>query len=139
MTFGELIDGLGKNLGIELADEGGATAVEVDGLSVILHAAGDDILFVHADLGEIAPEGREDVVAAALEANFLYQATGGATLAVNRQDGHLHIQKYNWIERLDAEKALKGLNNFADVALAWRKILEERKLPETATGGFMSV
>jgi hypothetical protein len=138
MTFAELIDGLGKNLGIELADEGGATAVEVDGLSVILHAAGDDILFVHADLGEIASDGREGIVAAALEANFLYQATGGATLAVNRQDGHLHIQKYNWIERLDAEKALNDLNKFADVALAWRKILEDRKLPETASG-FMSV
>lgn len=138
MTFAELIDGLGKNLGIELTDEGGATAIEVDGLSVILHLAGEDILFVHADLGEIAPESREEVVAAALEANFLYQATGGATLAVNGEDGHLHLQKYNWIDRLDAEKAAQDLAKFAEVALAWRKILEDRKLPESAAG-FMSV
>lgn len=138
MTFAELIDGLGKNLGIELADEGGATAVEVDGFPVILQSAGDDVILIHADLGEIAAEGREEVVAAALEANFLYQATGGATLAVNGEDGHLHLQKYNWIDRLDAEKAAQDLAKFAEVALAWRKILEDRKLPESAAG-FMSV
>ena len=139
MTFGELIDDLGKGLGLELTDEGGATAVEVDGVPVILQVAGDDIVFIHADLGEVASEGREEVVAAALEANFLYQATGGATLAVNAQTGHLHLQKYNWLDRLDAEKALTDLNKFADVAIFWRKILEERKLPETTSGGFMSV
>ena len=46
MTFGELIDGLGKSLGIELTDEGGATAVEVDGIPVVLHAANDDLIAV---------------------------------------------------------------------------------------------
>ena len=105
MTFGELIDGLGKNLGIELTDEGGATAVEVDGIPVVLHAANDDLLLIHADLGEIAPESRERVFAAAMEANFLYQGTGGSTLAVDSRDGHLHLQKYNWFDRLDAEKS----------------------------------
>jgi len=139
MTFGELLEGLGKNLGVELIDEGGAAAVLVDDMPVILHAAGDDILFVHADLGEIAPEGREEIIAAALEANFLYQATGGATLAVNGQDGHLHIQKYNWIDRLDVEKATNDLTRFADVALSWRKILEDRKVPQASAPGLVQV
>ena len=138
MTFGELVEALGKHLGVELGDEGGATAVEADGLPVILHAAGDDILLMHADLGEIAPEGREEISAAALEANYLYQATGGATLAVNRQDGHMHIQKYNWMERLDAEKAATELDRFVEVALAWKKILEERT-PDPVARGFEQV
>ncbi len=114
---------LGEKLGIEIADEGGAAAVEVDGVPVVLQLAGDDILLLHVDIGEIAPDRRDAVAASALEANFLYQGTGGATLAVNPRDGHLHLQKYNWLDRLDAEKGFSGLTRFAETALAWRKLL----------------
>ena len=59
MTFGEAIDGIGKNLGVELTDEGGAAAVQVDGNAVILQMASDDLLLMHTDIGEIAPENRD--------------------------------------------------------------------------------
>ena len=139
MTFGELIDGLGKNLGIELTDEGGATAVEVDGIPVVLHAANDDLLLIHADLGEIAPESRERVFAAAMEANFLYQGTGGSTLAVDSRDGHLHLQKYNWLDRLDMDKVLSGLTRFADTVKAWKGIASAPTADAPPATGFMQV
>ena len=148
MTFGELIDGLGKNLGIELADEGGATAVEVDGIPVVLQRASDDLLLVHADLGEVAPENRDRVFAAAMEANFLYQGTGGATLAVDSRDGHLHLQKYNWLDRIDMDKAMSGLTRFADTVKAWKRLVAETAAGAPAVadgqaapmpGGFMQV
>ena len=148
MTFGELIDGLGKNLGIELTDEGGATAVEVDGIPVVLHAANDDLMLIHADLGEIAPDSRERVFAAAMEANFLYQGTGGSTLAVDSRDGHLHLQKYNWLDRLDAEKAVADIARFADMVKTWKGLVAETAASAPATtdglsvpmsGGFMQV
>ena len=125
MTFGELIDALGKKLGLELTDEGGATAVEVDGIHLVLQQANDDLLLVHADLGEVASENREKVFAAALEANFLYQGTGGATLSVNPHDGHLHLQKYNWLERLDGEKGFEMVAKFAETAHSWRRLVAE--------------
>ena len=147
MTFGEMVEVLGKNLGIELTDEGGATAVEIDGIPVVLHAAGDDLILVHADLGEIAHENRERVFAAAMEANFLYQGTGGATLAVDPRSGHLYLQKYNWLDRLDAEKAVTILTRFADTVRTWKGLVAETRaaapaaadspLPEP--GNFMSV
>ena len=148
MTFGELIDGLGKNLGIELTDEGGATAVEVDGIPVVLHAADDDLLLIHADLGEIPPESRDRVFAAAMEANFLYQGTGGATLAVDSRDGHLHLQKYNWLDRIDAEKAAADIARFAETVNVWKKLVAETATSAPAAdeassapmpGGFMQV
>ena len=148
MTFGELIGGLGKNLGIELTDEGGATAVEVDGIPVVLHAANDDLLLIHADLGEIAPDSRERVLAAAMEANFLYQGTGGSTLAIDSRDGHLHLQKYNWLDRLDAEKAATDIARFAETANVWMKLVAETEAGTPADaedpsapmpGGFMQV
>jgi hypothetical protein len=150
MTFGELIDGLGKNLGIELTDEGGATAVLVDGNPIILQAAGDDLVLVYADLGEIAPDCRDRVLVAAMEANFLYQGTGGATLAVDSRNGHLHLQKYNWLDRLDAEKAVTDLTRFADIVKTWKGLVAEvatgmrsagsdSPAPMRTLGGFMQV
>lgn len=125
MEFTRLIESLSEKLGIEIADEGGAAAIVVDGLTVLLHRADDDLLLLHADLGEIPAAGRDALAVTAMQANFLYKGTGGSTLAVNSQDGHLHIQKYNWLERLDPDKAFDTLSRFADTALTWRKMLTD--------------
>ncbi len=141
MRFHDLLNTLSKLLGSEIADEGGAAAVEIDGQNVLLHQADDDLLLIRADLGEIPADLREKIVAAAMEANYLYQGTGGATLAVNPNDGHLHLQKYNWLERLDADKVLDTLSRFADTALAWKKIISDvadAPLEQTSLGdGFI--
>ena len=106
MTFGELIDKLSSKLGVEIEDAGGAVAIQIDGETVIVQLADDDLVLLRADLGEIPPDRRDALASAALEGNFLYRGTGGATLAVNPADSHLHLQKYNWLGRLDADKAL---------------------------------
>ena len=135
MTFGELIDVLGKRLGVEIEDAGGAAALEIDGETVVLQDAGE-LLLVRAEVGEIPADGREGILASAMEANFLYQGTGGATLAVNPADGMLHLQKYNWMERLDAESVLAAIGNMADTAAAWRRVLADYRSsswrPETS-------
>jgi len=95
--------------------------------------------------GEMAPENRDRIRAAALEANFLYQGTGGATLAVDPNSGHLHLQKYNWLDRLDVEKAVESLTRFADTVKTWKGLLAEASaVPEPSaaqesspSGGFM--
>ena len=138
MTFGEVIDGIGKNLGLELADEGGAAAVQVDGNPIILHMAGDDLLLMHADIGEIPPENRDRICAAALEANFLYQGTGGATLAVDPNSGHLHLQKYNWLDRLDVGKAMESLTRFADTVKTWKGLVAETMARASAASDVLS-
>ena len=125
MKFTRLVESLAEKLGIEITDEGGAAAVGIDGLTVLLHEADDDLLLFHADLGEIPAGGRDVLAVAALQANFLYQGTGGATLAVEPNSGRLHIQKYNWLERLDAEKAVTNLTRFADTVKAWKGILAD--------------
>ena len=57
MKFTRLVESLAEKLGIEITDEGGAAAVGIDGLTVLLHEADDDLLLFHADLGEI-PAGQ---------------------------------------------------------------------------------
>ena len=83
-----------------------------------------------------------------MEANFLYQGTGGATLAVNPRDAHLYIQKYNWLDRLDTEKAVSGLTRFADTVKTWKELVSEStastplsadNLPASTLDDFMQV
>ena len=148
MEFNELMKALGEKLGIELDGTDDAVGIEVEGTTVILQLAGGrdgDILFTHADLGEASVEGK-DALSAALEANFLYQGTGGATFARNPANGHLHLQRYDWLARLDADRAAEALTRFADTIVAWRRIVEDVRLaPAPAEqsqppfGAFMSV
>ena len=68
---------------------------------------------------------------------------------VNPADGRLHVHKYNWMERMDAETALGAMDKLADTASAWRKILADSTpgagaadadLPlDTGNSGFMQV
>ena len=145
MTFGKLIEDLSAKLGVEIEDAGGAFALEIDGETVVLQQADNDLVLVRADLGEIPPDRRETFAAAALEANFLYRGTGGATLAVNPNDGHLHLQKYNWLERIDLDKALDMLSRFAETVAAWKRLAVEVPAAEVSTsqdvgvGAFMQV
>ena len=129
MTFGEFIDKLGAKLGVEIEDAGGAFAFQVDGEVVVVQQADDDLVLLRTDLGEIPPDRRDALAVAALEGNFLYKGTGGATLAISPADMHLHLQKYNWLDRLDAEKAFNMLSRFADSAVLWKKLVSEASAP----------
>ena len=128
MEYPELVKSLGGKLGIELDGADGAVGIEVDGMPVILQLAGGrdgDILFTHSDLGEAPAESMESLLESALQANFLYQGTGGATVAMNPADRHLHLQRYDWLARLDADRALEALTRFADTVAAWRRIIAD--------------
>ena len=128
MEYKTLVRELGEKLGMELDGALGAVGLEIEGVSVVLQLAGGargDILFTHADLGLPPPERRDALGRAVLEANFLYQGTGGASFALNPADGHLHLQRYDWLARLDADRALEALTRFADTVAAWRRIIAD--------------
>lgn len=136
MTFADILETLGEKLGIELEDAGGAAAIEIDGTPVILQDAGD-MLLLRADLGQPPPEDVTMLYKSALEADFLYQGTGGATIAINPADGHFNIHRYNWLERLDADAAVETLEKFAETVAAWRRIVADYRAgaeakPQTA-------
>ena len=124
MTFSDLLQLASERLGVEIEDAGGAAGMEIDGTPVVLQDAGD-LLLLRAELGAIPAEGREAVLAAAMEANWLYQGTGGATLALDPAGGGLGLQKYTWLDRLDADAAFETLERFAATAAFWRRTLSD--------------
>ena len=60
-----------------------------------------------------------------MEANWLYEGSGGGTLAVNPADGCLNLEKYTWFDRLDPEDALSMIERFVATVETWRKILSD--------------
>ena len=131
MTFDGIIESLGERLGMIIENAGGAAAVEVDGVVVIFQDAGD-LLLLRAEIGEIPDFGREAMLASAMEANYLYQGTGGATLSVDPSSGRLHIQKYNWMERIDPDSAFGMLEQFAATVETWRRVIADYHPPAPA-------
>ena len=132
MDFQNIIAALGGKLGVELDGTNGACGLAVDGVDVVLQDAGD-LLLVHTDLGEPPPQDPAALFQAMLEANFLYGGTGGATLAISPSDGHVHLQKYTWLERLDADTALLFVDRFAETAARWIALLADYR-PAGADG-----
>ncbi len=132
MDFKTLIAALGAKLGVELDGTDSACGLAVDGVDVVLQDAGD-LLLVRADLGEPPPQDPAALLRAMLEANFLYGGTGGATLAISPSDGHAHLQKYTWFERLDADGALLFVDRFAETAARWIALLADYR-PAGAVG-----
>ena len=65
-----------------------------------------------------------------------------------KDSGHLYLQKYNWLDRLDAEKAVTSLTRFADMVKLWKGLVAETMdrtpaddddLPLPGSGNFMPV
>ena len=67
MTFGELVDGIGAKIGVGIENAGGAAALQIDGETIIVQHADDDLVLLRADLGEIPPDRRDALAVAALE------------------------------------------------------------------------
>ena len=133
MDFGKFIKSLGNALGMRLENAGGACGIDVDGVKVILHDA-DDLVLLAAEIGPPPPEdGLETLFRTVLKANWLYRGTGGATLAINPEDGCIWLEKYNFLERLDGEKGVEMITRFADTARTWRGLVAYFK-PEVPSG-----
>ena len=144
MTFKEFIEVLGKDLGTEIDTEGDACAVCADaagGLSVTILLQGFDdrsTVLMTADLGAPPPERLETLYRALLEANDLYRDTGGATLSLDPETGHVRLQRFDSIDSLAEAGPAKALLATAQTAAVWAGIVRDfRAAPEegSADGG----
>ncbi len=120
MNFKEFIESLGQALGMRLENAGGACGLEVDGVTVMIHDA-DDLVLLTAEIGPPPPEEGLETL-------------GGATLAINPEDGCIWLEKYNFLERLDGEKGVEMLTRFAETARTWRDLVAGFK-PDVSSGG----
>lgn len=141
MEFGELVSGLSRRLGIELAVENGICSIDIDGMVVNLHDISElGVIFFQAEIGEAPPQGLEPLLVSMLEANHLFQATGGATISRDPETGRFHLCRCAEAANLDVGRFSELLEKFVNVLEIWRKMLadyrpEERTVAETVGGG----
>ena len=127
MNFSKIIKKLGTVLDAEIENSGGLCGIEIDGIPVILQDCGDLVL-LRADLGVLPEENREMLLTAILEANYLYQGTGGCTLAIDADTYHLCIQRYDFNERLNSPDDIAlMMQKFIYACKVWKSMLDDTK------------
>ena len=134
MQYRELIKGLVEKAGIagevEIDDEE-RCLLEFDGFGVVIQGidAANAISFV-APVAELPPEKPERLYRALLEANHVFQGTGGATLSVNPDGGFAYLCRQFDSRALDVDELASALDGFLDTLEAWRTfIVEYRSRP----------
>ncbi len=134
MAFEDVIASLGRDLGIDLVAEDGVAgfvATSEDGserIEVSISAMDDgESVVLCADLGEIPTKDADRLMLRMLEANHLFDATGGATLSV--EDGRAKLERYVGIVALQRGDSARIVSPFVATARTWRRLIageEER-------------
>lgn len=141
MTFKEMVDALGKELGMKLEREDDACAVslgseEGDQVTILLQGMDErGMVLTCADLGEPPPEGREALYQALLEANDLYGGTAGATLSLDSRTGHVRLQRFDDMDVLTESGCARALIAFADTAATWKRLVSNFRAAEKDVSG----
>ncbi|HMR29663.1 MAG TPA: type III secretion system chaperone [Geminicoccaceae bacterium] len=118
-----LASGLGRSLGLDglaFDPDDGTLTLELDDsvlVSVGVDGGGETLtLFAPLTAG---PFTRSDLVRRALEANFLWRRTGGATLAIEPESGQLVLHRHLALAGLQVPAFATALEGFAGQAAAW--------------------
>lgn len=138
--FEEAVAVFGKVLGLELREKDGAVSFDavVDteaGVAMridVVHFPETKNMLVSADLGELPQEGEETFCRTLMEANHLYEGTGGATLSVEKETRHVRFEFCIPLVLLGNEPGPVYLERFLNAAESWRKHLASP--PETSIG-----
>ena len=128
MEFEDAIAALGKDLGIDLVVEDGVAgfvATSKDGdepVEVSISAMDDgESAVLSADLGEMPSEGADGLMLRMLEANHLFDATGGSSLSV--EDDRAKLERSVNIVAIQRGDGAKIVPLFVEMARTWRGIV----------------
>ena len=104
--------------------EDNAVALEIDGVVfAFLHDPGSEVLTVVADLGQQSMDANGPFGAMMLQANFLFEATRGATLFQNPENKSFGLQQQYRLAHLDVDLLSAEVEKIANVADEWKEVL----------------
>ena len=125
MEGAELIRAFGERIGLGLElDDSGSCAFSSDGITITMTALEElESIALTADLGNPPPEKPDILYRQMLEANYLFNATAGATLSLNGENGHACLCSLFPCRAAVAEEFFAAAERFASVCEAWFKIV----------------
>lgn len=136
MEFEEIIQALGKKIGIDLVpDDEGVCQLSVDDMHITIQYLSElQIVSVYAEIGEPPPENPTSLYEAMLAANHLFQGTSGATISREPDSGKIFLCRCDPLLVLDGESFAAGLEKFVNTLETWHKLVAEYR-PEVAGAG----
>ena len=127
MDYKELMTAFAEKIGIEelpIADD--ATSLEIDDMQVeVIHDETADGVLLGGIIGEPPPDGQGLFNSMLLQANFLFQGTGGATLGQNPETKEYALMRSFSLKDLDAATFSEALGNFVNELERWRGLLAD--------------
>ena len=123
----EMVKAFGAELGLDLEmDDSDSCTFSVDKFTITLTVLQElESIALTADLGDPPPEKLENLYRLMLESNYLFNATGGATLSVNGENGHIALCDLFRCMGADAAAFSKKVEHFVNTCEAWSKIVAE--------------
>jgi len=130
MEYHELLQALAERIGggAELTpDASGAVMLNIDDMEVTILGL-DEVRAVAfaAPIAEPPPEDRlERLYQAALQANYNFQGTSGATLSINPETNELSLCRLMPVAVLDGDSFVQELERFVNTLETWRKLISD--------------
>jgi hypothetical protein len=128
MEIDALLERFGKDTGLGqiTLDESGSCTFDVDDMTItLMHVVEGGHLLCFAEAGELPSEGREALLLGALQANYLFQGTLGATLAVRPDSSKVFLNRTLLMENLTYETFVQVLSDFTNALEEWKKMIAD--------------
>jgi hypothetical protein len=119
--FRQLIAALSETLGTRIEMQGDSVLYDFDDFPVLIeYLDGSEQVVLAVSVCSLPAKGREKLYLALLQGQYLFQRTGGATLAVDAEEAFVALQVVKNIHDLTAQSFPTLLENFLHVAAYWR-------------------
>ena len=134
MEFNELMQSFAAKLGTESINiENDMAVLEIDGMAFgFIHTPGKETLILAVDLGRQSVDANGAFGSMMLKANFLFEATKGATLFQNPENEAFGIQQMFSLNYLDADRLFAEVEKLSNLAEEWKQALVGCAHAETA-------
>ena len=131
-AFRSLLSCLAADLKLpEIAEQDGMALLVIDDFEVVLRLLPSEQVLVYTVVAPLPGEGRAALMASLLEANTLFLATHGFTLAA-REDTGVLLQGSLPLAALNGGNIAQWVENFVNVAESWQErcLSAENPAPE---------
>ena len=134
MEYNELMQRFAGKFSIDsLAIEDGASALEIDGMTVgFIHDEAADAIMVVAEIGYPPPDADGPFGSAMLKANYLFGGTDGATLCQNPDTGAYAVMRTWPLAAHDDDTFAAAVEGLMNTAERWREVLDGIREAEEA-------
>jgi hypothetical protein len=131
-AFRSLLSCLAADLKLpEIAEQEGMALLVIDDFEVVLRLLPSEQVLIYTVVAPLPEEGRAALMASLLEANALFLATQGFTLAA-REDTGVLLQGAQPLAALNGGNVAQWVENFVNVAESWQErcLAPESPAPE---------